>query len=535
MTRCPAVAFAALLAILPLGVLTMQACARPMAPERKESLLEQGDDALLAGNLADAEKAFAEVLQADPNSARATFGLGLTRLRLGQTAKSLPLFEKAATLEPDNADHAFLRAHTLASLNRRDEAIEAFAKLTQAHPEHIQAQLESLGLLIDAGRLDEARKAAFAALSRFPRNFGLLVATGRILGMAGSHGESVEYYKRAREIRPYASQPVYGLVEAYRNTGKVAESLEMIKIFDQLKAREAELKQLQDEAARNPGDPAPSLRYLDRLFAEQRDDEAIEKTTGLLAQFPSLPGRSALALRAARAAARLGSRERARAYLDLAESEGTKTPDDLIALGEVHEFLGEFSEAMEVYDKCLQERPDLPAALLGMGRAALRDGKIELAEAPLRRAASLDPKSAPARALTGLLLVKKGEPRAAMDALRAAIALDPNDPDALFGLGFMAQQARDNKEAERLLRKALEIRPGDGSTLVVLALLLSERGECEEALPIFTRALEAQYRNMSLHASLIRCLEQTGRMAEAAEARKIANQISGQAPDAKTP
>ena len=511
------------------------ACSRAMPPDRKESLLEQGDQALTAGNLADAQRAFEEVAVADPNNARAVFGMGLAMVRQGQTARALPLFEKAMALDPGNPDHAYLRAHTLAALGRRDEALEAYGKLTDAHPDRTQAILEQLTLLIDANRLGDAEKTALAALERSPRQFELLVATGRIHGLAGLHRESIAYYERARHVRPYAAQPVYGLVEAYRHTGDTQKSLSLIKEFEQIQTRDADLKKLQDEAARTPDDPQPALRYLDRLLEEKRNDEAVEIAAGILSRFPELPERGRLALRVARVAAEAGSPDAAHGLLQAAESSGRQTPEDMLALAGVHEKLGEFTEALALYDRCLQDRPNDPKALLGMGRAAMASGQVDLAEAPLRRASALMPKDAEAHAMRGLLLLKKGDVPGGEAELKAGLQLDPGQPDALFGLGFLAHQGRDNEKAESYLRRAVAGRPDYGSALVVLALVLSERGRCDEAIPIFTSALEWEYRNMTLHAGLVRCLEQTGRTAEAANARRIAEQVAGKAPGPGSP
>jgi tetratricopeptide (TPR) repeat protein len=516
--------------------LILAACARPLTPEQRAKTLEQGDAALESGDLQAAERWFSSAADSDPNDSRALFGLGLTRLRLQGAAQALPLFEKAAKLDTGDFNYGYLHAHTLALVGRREDAIQAYRALIDKHPTQLRPLLEMLDQLVEARRLDEAGQIVAQALERSPREFSLLVMAGKIQGLKGDQPASAAEYQKAREIRPYATQPVYGLIEAYRGMGRIKESAELIKVFEDLSSRQKELDAMEALAAGDPSNAEPALRFIQRLFELNRLDDAVEKTQDFLGQFPGRSENDALALKAAHAATRIGNLDAARALLRSAEAvDSRRSPEDLIVLANLHEGVGEFEQALEIYDRLLQERPDDPRALTGMGKTAMHDGRLDLAEPPLRRALALSPRDAGAHAALGLLLIKKGNARDAASELNSALGLDAEEADALFGLGFLAHQRRDNDQAEKFLRRALARRPGDGNAQVVLALVLSEKGRCPEAIPLFTSALASDYRNMTSHMGLVRCLEQAGRTAEAAQQRKIAEEILGRNPADKTP
>ncbi|HEY3175766.1 MAG TPA: tetratricopeptide repeat protein [Candidatus Polarisedimenticolia bacterium] len=518
--------------VLAAGYLGWRAAFR-LTPEDSRRIMEEADQDLMAGRLGPAERKFGRVAASDPADARAAFGLGLALSRQGRHREALASIERAALLEPGNTDHAYVRAHTLALLGRREDAVAAFESILKVDPDRQAAAAEMIGILIDSGRWEEARRAAGEAIARAPAAYALRILAGRIEGHLGSHDAAIEHYRQARQIRSYSPQPVYGLIEEYRRLGRLDESRALVPIFEDLKSRAESVEKLRLDAAADPSDPGPSARYVGRLLDEGRLDEGVEQMGLFVAQFPDSPARRSLALRGASAAVQIGDTATARRFLQAAE-EGPLGEEESLAAADAHAGLGDQERARALYQARLASAPQDARALTGLARLSLGSGDLVRAEDEVRQALEAAPDRADAHALLGLVLLQLGNTSAGEARLGKALEVDPAQADALFGLGFLAQQRRENAKSEGYLKRALERRPEFTQARVVLALSLSDQGRCEEAIPLFTRALGIDYSNLTLHAGLVRCLELTGRTAEAERARGIAEKLVGRTP-APTP
>jgi len=509
-------------------VLGGPACRQNVTPEQREALLQKGDDALLGGRIHEAEEAFGAATRAPDAGGRAWSGLGLAQLRSGEVAEALASFEKALALDPNNVDYAFLRAHALQTGGHDKEALEAYQAIEKTHPGKPEVETQLIELLDASGKTDEARRLALESADRSPGDFDLVMSAARLLQKSGAHESSIVYYQRARTIRPYSLDALYGMIEAYRDAGQVQQSRDLIDTYHELEARTKAVDALRRQAAANPDDAAAARRYVERLYDEGWLDVAISETGTFLKQFPDDSARGALALRAARAAVSVRDFATAARFYAIAKESLPGDETDLKALAGVATALGEWEDAAGFWRTYLDDHPDDREALETLGRTLMRANKLEDAEAPLRRAIELFPKDATAHADLGLLLVKREEEAPARSELNRALALDPDHADALFGLGLLAQQKKDFVTAEKRLKETLEKAPDNQDALVVLALVLSDQRKCEEAVPLFTRALQHDYQNMTIHAGLVRCLEQLGRMEEAEKARRVAQELLGQ-------
>ncbi|ACG71905.1 Tetratricopeptide TPR_4 [Anaeromyxobacter sp. K] len=103
--------------------------------------------------------------------------------------------------------------------------------------------------------------------------------------------------------------------------------------------------------------------------------------------------------------------------------------------------------------------PDKMRPNLNLGTALVEAGRPRDAEAPLRRAAALDPASAlPRVQLAGVLLGQRRTQEAEQE-LREAIRLAPADPEALFNLGMLLSRTGRAEEARPLLARFVETAP----------------------------------------------------------------------------
>ena len=491
---------------------------------QQERILTEADTALLEGDLEMAAQLFQRVARLPAGSARANFGLGLVRMREGRYAEALAAFDETMRLAPGNPDHAYARARTLTLLGRRDEAIAALEALHEMNPDRLEFDTDRIALLIDAQRWSDAEIAVMDALSRAAGDYNLRLQAGRIAGQSSDHAKALEQYEMARLIRPYAPQPVYGLIEQYRALNRLDEARGLMSVFEGLRGRAADVERLRLAARAAPADPAPSILYLERLFEEGWLDEAVEQTNNFLNLYADDLRSRAILLKAASAATDLGETRTALRFLDLAGGDGLDEGGNL-AVADVLVELGELPRARTIYETRLKSAPDDPVALTGLGRIQLRSNQVEEAIQTFKRALAISSGSAPIHAALGLALAQQTSIDAARAEFAASLALNPRQAEALFGLGFLAQQKGEHDEAERYLRQALVSRPGYSSARVVLALTLSSKKHWEEAIPLYLRSLQLDPRNMTLHTGLVLCLEAAGKTTEAMQARAIAEKL----------
>lgn len=196
---------------------------------------------------------------------------------------------------------------------------------------------------------------------------------------------------------------------------------------------------------------------LARLEAHDRLGEARE----IAEQWSSLrPGRVAPLIAIMRLASAMGQMERvAEAEAELLEIE----TEDLNELEEARVGLGlleRFDAQMKILDAMNGLAPGQPVILANRGAVALELGRTDDAEADLRLALELDPKSGPALTNLGLLRMREEDYVAARALLEEAKSLHPDEAPVRYYLAACLANQSHPEAALREARKALELDPG---------------------------------------------------------------------------
>jgi tetratricopeptide (TPR) repeat protein len=197
-------------------------------------------------------------------------------------------------------------------------------------------------------------------------------------------------------------------------------------------------------------------------------------------------------------------------------------PDYLATLGNALSRLGRLDEALQVFDKAVQLKPDdaglwcqlgqglidaaRPAdALLcfqhasalhpASGEAAFRSGcllrelgRFDEALACLDRSAELQSDHAPTFAMRGLVLAKLKRFEQAIADYERAIALDPNNVDACANLGNALRALAQPERALAWYDRSLSIAPNIANA-TNRAMTLTELGRFDEAKAAFEQAM----------------------------------------------
>src|SRR5262245_8888103 len=137
------------------------------------------------------------------------------------------------------------------------------------------------------------------------------------------------------------------------------------------------------------------------------------------------------------------------------------------------------------------------------------------AEASLRRAIELNPRSAMSYVYLGLVLICNLRSREGIAALDVALGLEPDSPVVAYVAHGGLLWARQFERAEKGFQRALELEPDAGFVYWARALALINLGRADEALEPAIRGAEITERQPLLLASLGHAHAAAGQIAEA--------------------
>ncbi len=229
---------------------------------RREQITEamtEGVRCHRVGNLAEAERIYRQVLEAEPNLFQPWHLLGVIANQVGQHAAAVECFERALALQPDYAEAHCDLGTALGKLGRREEAIVSYLRAVELKPEYAEghynlgnelqqaaegvgaiaayaraAELRpdfadaqhNLGLtLLEQGRAEEAA-AAFSQVIRLEP--GNAEAHYRLAGCLKSQGDvdgAIGSYRRAVARRECYVEAVTDLGVALHDLGKLDEAI----------------------------------------------------------------------------------------------------------------------------------------------------------------------------------------------------------------------------------------------------------------------------------------------------------------------
>ena len=163
----------------------------------------------------------------------------------------------------------------------------------------------------------------------------------------------------------------------------------------------------------------------------------------------------------------------------------------------------------------MKRRPPTPSQqALARAFALQQAGRLDEAEAILRRTLGGAPRFAEALHLLALVRHQRGDLGDALDLLGAAVAAAPAYADAWRNLGNLRGESDDARGAEECFRRVLAIAPGDVPARGNLAVLLEKSGRVDEAIVELYALRRAAPRDVTGLGLLARLLRQSRRHEE---------------------
>ncbi|MDE0302834.1 MAG: tetratricopeptide repeat protein [Gammaproteobacteria bacterium] len=386
----------------------------------------------------------------------------------------------------------------------RDE-ITFFSHVVAHNPQGRDAYHNLGKALQDAGRMDEALKAARAAVEQRP---DFADAYGN-LGLALKHfsrlDEAESVLRRGLRADPKSKTVLLNLGEVVRQQGRHEESLQW---YDAILRRDRQYAR----AYAGKGDA---------LFVLQRYDESIESLKKALTLTPDMP----------------------------------QAPLMHVLIGEAAQKLERFEEAEHQYQSALRIEPGLFRAHAGLAGLLIDRGRSSEADRHLQSVLERYPGDADGLQAIAEMFRKRGQHEKALEWYGAVFEADRNHTQAYAGKGDALFRLARYEEAIRFLERAVALDPdmptvstlrtlmgeahqkfdrleeasmqyelalaGEPQNLRVidrLAMVRYKQGRFEESLELYRRHVRLDPGNANAHSNLGVVLYRTGRTGEAREA-----------------
>ncbi len=356
-----------------------------------------------AGNLAEAERAYRDILAQDSGNADALHLLGALKQQSGKADESIALVRQAIALKPNSALYHNTLGIAYGMTRAVDWAVEAFTKAASLSPQYPDPHVHLGNIRRMQGRKDEAVTHLERAVAIKPNFAEAHNNLGTLLIDMEQWRKAEGHLMTAAQLRPKSTEIAINLAVARRPINS-----------------KAAIAGLQDVLAVNPGHPA-ALTNLGAIYADLGErDLALDCLRQALA---AAPGNPQIKLDLANALSQFGdSREAKALYTEIAgESAPPKRFPALIALAAIAERDGDFENAAAYLEQANAIRQDTPAALAGMlkrqGKSAAEE-LVQKAERVLAEGTEINDNRAALQMSLGGVYAQRKEFRRAFEAYK---------------------------------------------------------------------------------------------------------------------
>jgi tetratricopeptide (TPR) repeat protein len=370
----------------------------------------------LAGEISTAEDAFRSAIALEPNSARLLTELGAVYLRNKKPVDAAQTLEQALTLDPSSVAAAKYLIGACVELGNWGRAAKLFQQIgLEKNPLPFQ---DPILVIWFARTLIETHQTAriddLLSRERSRMSPALLFSLGTLFAQHRMYQLAVDYLKEV---------PAQNADDAvYFNLGL---SYSHIRNFEE--ARKFYFQAIDQR----PG-------HIDAYFHVGLDYTASGQPRmaipWLFRAHDLAPDRPDMAYALAEQLIGLEYFDTAKEVLTRAFHSGQQDVLLLVAAGDLKRVQGDIAAAIESYRKALAERPQLPAALVGLARADISQGNDDEARKLLQAALSQDPEDAFANGELGRLEAREGDSKGALDHLRRAWEQNRSNTDVALEL-----------------------------------------------------------------------------------------------------
>ncbi|HZQ40988.1 MAG TPA: tetratricopeptide repeat protein [Rhizomicrobium sp.] len=327
---------------------------------------------LQQGRNAEACGYFSEALRVYPNDLGLVMNYGMALRASGRPQEALEMFERALAIQPNLPEALYNRGVALSDLGRFEMAVDAYERTLVLQPEMIAALLNRAGALAALGRAADAIAGYDRVLAMQPSNVKALVQRGLVYRGLHQPAQALADYDRALALKPDDVDALYNRGVALMDLERAADALAMFDAVMPTHQNDAEMLNNRGVALWNLKRPAEALASYERALA-------------LEPNFVEVWGNRGLALRD------LARYQEALASFDYVLR---LEPGNTVALNSranVLRDLKRYEEAIADYDRAIALRPDYAEALINRGYTKWTLKQYDSGMADVQRALFLEP------------------------------------------------------------------------------------------------------------------------------------------------
>ncbi len=388
----------------------------------------------LSGNAPGAEEALRTAVSLSPKSPRLLTELGATYLRNSKPADAATILDQALALDPSNV--AIVKYAIGAAVQSRawQRAATLFRRIG-AEKNAAALQKDPILVLWFAQTLIETHRSdqidALLSPRRTPMSPQLLFSLGTLFAQHGMYVRAVDYLRQVPAERADDA--------LYFNLGL---SYSHLLRFDEAR------KCYFEAVDKHPGHPDAYLHVGLDYTASGDPRMAIP---WLFRAHALAPARTDISYALAEQLLQLGYFNTAQELLG--QTLDTRPRDGLLvtANGDLKRTQGNVAAAIDSYNKALEEQPGLTAALVGLARANISQGKNDEAKSILKAALSGAPEEPSTNGELGLLEAHEGNLQPALEHLKQAWTHDRSNPTIALELARTYRRMNRPLDALQLL------------------------------------------------------------------------------------
>jgi tetratricopeptide (TPR) repeat protein len=487
------------LVVLAVVVAAAFACSSPA--EKKKAYLESGNRFAAENRLPEAAIEYRNAIEIDPRFAEARVGLAQTYARLGDHANALKEYVRAADLLPENTNVQLTAGAYLLLAGRPEEARARADAALKREPRNIEAHVLRGNALAGLKDFEAAVSEIEGAIQLDPGRSTTYTTLGAVEAVRGRREEAEQAFKRAVALDPKRIDAHLALANHYWAAGRQAEAEQSIlaalhlepsnplanramALFCMTSGRLAEAEKYVKVIA---GTDAAPFALGDYYLVAGRSSEAIREFERLR----SHPRTAATAeRRLVRAYAVAGDSKKSEALADEILAREPRDPEMLLAKGQLLALAGKNEEAFEQIKRAADAAPTSTSAQFALGKTLARRGDREGAKRAFNEVLRLNPRAGAAHAELANLYLADGSTDAALKAATQAVGSHPENVDARLTLARSLAASGDLAGSGRVLDALLEQHPAVAAVHVERGRLAIRKRDLADARLAFERALQ---------------------------------------------
>ena len=334
----------------------------------------------------------------------------------------LVVLQSLVAAAPDNLHMLILEARYFAQLQRYEEAITALDKVLAIDAGMSNVHIIKSRILTVMGKKEEAMESVLNVLREQPQDYELRLSYARMLIERRMYEEAREQFLMLKEQKPDGTEVLLSLSLLYIDTKQLDEAAVHLERLLELDQKLDVAHYYLGRIAHNKKQYKTAISHYIKVQSADYSFEAKLRIAGLFAL--------------------LGKSEEAIEQLDLLASQQTswaKRVRVYLATGEVLRGLKRYEEALEMYNRVLQQKPNDSDLLYARAMVAEKVDRLDITEADLLKVLATEPENVHALNALGYTLADRTERlEEAYGYIKQAAVLVPDDPAILDSLGWVS-------------------------------------------------------------------------------------------------